>query len=186
MRIETVAIVGASELGCRLAYLALRGGLRMVLEDVSISALEKGVGAIRGMFEGASNSLRVDSGCVAFDVAAGNLETARSVEEAVREADLIVEAVADELEMKLELFTIFDKFAKPGAIFASTTETIRIAELAEMTVCPERCVGMRMESAEGARRVRLVRGKLTSEETMASCREVARRMDLDVSVVDER
>ncbi len=88
--------------------------------------------------------------------------------------------------MKIELFTIFDKFAKPGAIFASTTASLSIADLAAVTFCPERCIGMRFSTnARGDGCLGLVKGRETSGETVAACREVGRRMGKDVSVLSD-
>lgn len=177
MRIESIAVIGATELGCKLAALSLRAGCRTILEDVSISALERAVPAIRAMH--ASESFAGDPAPLA---GASVLVLAHSVEDAIRDADLIIEAVSDELEMKLELFTIFDKFAKPGAIFASTANSISVNDLAEMTVCPERCIGLRVVRTGGAEELQLRPGRCTSPETLESCREVARRMGLPVIV----
>jgi 3-hydroxyacyl-CoA dehydrogenase len=69
------------------------------------------------------------------------------------------------------LFTIFDKFAKPEAIFA-TTGTIAIEELAEVTFCPERCVAVRVELREAGARFEVVAGRETSRETVAWCSEL--------------
>jgi 3-hydroxybutyryl-CoA dehydrogenase len=90
------------------------------------------------------------------------------------------------MEMKIELFTIFDKFAKPGAIFASSTTSLSITELAAVTFCPERCIGMRfIGDAQLVERLELVKGRETSEETIAACGEVGRRMGMQVSVLGE-
>jgi 3-hydroxybutyryl-CoA dehydrogenase len=96
---------------------------------------------------------------------------------------LIIETVSDEMEMKIELFTVFDKFAKPGAIFASTTTSLPITDLAAVTFRPERCIGMRFfTDAQAAGRLELVKGRETSEETVAACREVGRRMGHKVAL----
>jgi hypothetical protein len=142
MEIETIAIIGAGALGQKFACLSLRAGYRTILEDVSVTTLERAVTAIREMLATGAGHLAASEMGANF----GALATAHSVEDAVREADLIIETVADELEMKLELFTVFDKFARPGAVLASTTHSIRIGDLAEMTVCPEHCIGMRLAS----------------------------------------
>ncbi len=118
--------------------------------------------------------------------ALANLVTANSAEDASRDADLIIETVSDEMEMKIELFTIFDKFAKPGAIFASTTTSLSITDLAAVTFCPERCIGMRFfTQAHAAARLELVKGRETSKETIAACREVGRLMGKEVSVLSD-
>jgi len=105
--INAIAVVGAGEIGREIALAALLAGYRTTLEDVSESRLR---GAAAWIAERA-----------ALDAAAlSRLILATEVESAVREADLLIEAVAEEMEMKIEMFTIFDKFAKPGAIFASS------------------------------------------------------------------
>ncbi len=88
--------------------------------------------------------------------------------------------------MKIELFTIFDKFAKPGAIFASTTNSLSITDLAAVTFCPERCIGMRFSTeAHAAGRLELVTGRETSDDAIAACREVGRLMGKEVSVLND-
>jgi 3-hydroxybutyryl-CoA dehydrogenase len=90
------------------------------------------------------------------------------------------------MEVKIELFTIFDKFAKPGAIFASTATSLSITEMAAVTFCPERCIGMHfMADAQNAGRLELVKGLETSEETIAACREVGRRMSREVCLLSD-
>jgi 3-hydroxybutyryl-CoA dehydrogenase len=90
------------------------------------------------------------------------------------------------MEVKVELFTIFDRFAKPGVIFASTSASVSITELAEVTFCAERCIGMRfLAGAASVEGLELVRGRETSEGTVAVCREVGRRLGREVVVVSE-
>ena len=182
MEIRTIAVVGANDTARSVAYSAALAGYRTILEDISPSALEQGIAWI-ALRLGEELALgKIDA--VARDASLANLSTANSAEDASREADLIIEAVTDEMEMKIELFTIFDKFAKPGAIFASTTASLSIADLAAVTFCPERCVGMRFSTnARGDECLGLVKGRETSEETIAACREVGRRMRKDVSVL---
>jgi 3-hydroxybutyryl-CoA dehydrogenase len=191
MAVETISIIGAGELGRQLAYLSLRAGYRTILEDVSLTAVECAITAIRETFAtdatraASSSTVVVDGVHVSSSETLGDptakLAAAHSVEEAARDADLVIETVADELEMKLELFTIFDKFAKPGAIFASTTHAIRISDLAEMTLCPERCIGMRLAPP----RLQLAKSPNTSQHTLDCCIAVAQRMHLRVEVIYE-
>ncbi len=172
--IQTIAVIGAGDQGRVIATAALLGGYRTILEDVSENRLKRSAAWIAG---GANVGAEARS----------RLVLANDIEEAVREADFIVEAVAEEMEMKIEMFTIFDKFAKPDAIFASSSPSLSIAELAAVTFCPERCIGLRFvrrPGKEGA--LELVRTAQTSEETVARCREVGRRMGKEVIVVAER
>jgi 3-hydroxyacyl-CoA dehydrogenase len=184
MEIKTIAIVGAAGLGRRLAYAAVLAGYRTILEDISPSALEQGIAWIAQAF--GDDVVSGKRNVASRDTALANLSTAISAEDAAREADLIIEAVPAEMEMKIELFTIFDKFAKPRAIFASTTTSLSITEMAAVTFCPERCIGIRFfTDAPSAGRLELVTGLETSEETIAACRDVGRRMGLEVSVLSD-
>lgn len=184
MEMKTIVIVGASELGCRLAYLSTLAGFRTILEDISPSALEQGIARIAQAL--GDDLARGKIHPVVRDTALASLTTANSAEDASREADLIIEAVSDEMEMKVELFTIFDKFARPGAIFASSTTSLSITEMAAVTFCPDRCVGLRFfRDLQKANRLEIVKGRETSEETITACRVVGRRMDMDVFILSD-
>jgi 3-hydroxybutyryl-CoA dehydrogenase len=180
----TIAIVGAADLGRRITYDAARAGFRTILEDVSPSTLDQALAWMAQAFGEEVSRGRISAD--ARDAALANLRTANSAEDASREADLIIETVSDEMEMKIELFTIFDKFSKPGAILASTTTSFSISELAAITFCQERCVGMRFfTDVQQTERLVLVKGNGTSDETIAACREVGHRMGREVSVFSE-
>lgn len=185
MEIGTIAIVGANDTGRSVAYSAALAGYRTILEDISTAALEQGIGWISQRLGEEFALGKINA--AARDAALANLGTAGSAEDASREADLIIEAVMDEMEMKIELFTIFDKFAKPGAIFASTTASLSITELAAVTFCPERCIGMRFfGDAPDEERLELVKGCNTSGETIAACLEAGRRLATTVSILQDR
>jgi 3-hydroxybutyryl-CoA dehydrogenase len=170
--IQTIAVIGAGEQGREIACDALLAGYRTLLEDVSENRLQRAADWIANVSTEARSRLVLAS----------------KIEEAVREADLLVEAVSDEMEMKIEMFTIFDKFAKPNAILASSSRSVSIAELAEMTFCRERCIGIRFNSEDGsedgrAKALALVTTLETSEETLATCQEFGRRLGKSVTVL---
>jgi 3-hydroxybutyryl-CoA dehydrogenase len=184
MDIKTIAIVGAGELGRMFANAAALAGFRTILEDISPSSLEQRIARIAQVLGDDVARGKITS--AVRDAALANLSTANSAEDASRGADLIIETVPDEMEMKIELFTIFDKFAKPGAIFASTTASMSITELASATFCPERCIGMRLfENTQHATRLELVKGRETSGETIAACWEVGRRLGKEVFLLSD-
>jgi 3-hydroxybutyryl-CoA dehydrogenase len=180
--VKSIAVIGAHGVGRRFVRAAVLAGYEVVFEDVSREMLERGMSWVR---ESLGESVtRGELSTTARAEALSRISTAITVESGIREADLIIEAVPDELEMKLELFTIFDKFAKPGAIFASTSGTISVLDLSDVTVCRERCVGMRFcDGASGGGSIEVVRTRLTSEETVRACRGVAERLARNVLVV---
>src|SRR5437773_1959342 len=123
MEVKTIAVIGAGTMGRGIAYAAAFGGYNTVLEDVSRYVLEQGIAWIRQSFEEGVARGKVEASV--RDNALSLISTVSNVEDAVRDADLIIEAVPEELEMKLELFTIFDKFAKTGELVEDGEELDR-------------------------------------------------------------
>jgi 3-hydroxybutyryl-CoA dehydrogenase len=184
MSVKTIAVIGAGTMGRGIAYAAAYGGYATVLEDISRDMLDKGVAWIASALDEGVARGKVDA--AVRDRAVGLISTSSKVEDAIRDADLIVEAVPEEMEMKLELFTIFDKFAKPGAIFASNTSSLSIAEMSDVTVHRERCVGLHFfNPVPKMKLIELVRTPFTSDETVAACKEVGQRMGKEIVVIKE-
>jgi 3-hydroxybutyryl-CoA dehydrogenase len=184
MEVRTIGVIGAGTMGRGIAYAAALGGYRTVLEDVLPENLEQGTAWIRQALEEGVRRGKVSS--EASLAAAQRIETASSVENACRASDFLIEAVPEEMELKLELYTLFDKFAKPGAVLASNTSSLSIAEMAEMTYRPELCVGMHFfNPVPKMRLIEVVRAPKTSDQTIAACREVGARMGKEVVVVKE-
>lgn len=125
---STIAVIGAGPLGRNLALRAARAGFDTILEDLVPSKL-------RSVCEQSS------------DAATLPLRYASTIEEAVRTASLILDSVPDELESKLEIFSLLDRMAPPGAIFLSPMRALSIADLAACTYRPELCLAL--EFAEG-------------------------------------
>lgn len=184
MEIKTIGVIGAGAMGRGIAYAAALGGYRTVLEDVSPEMREQGLSYISQTLEDG-----VSLGKVTLEQkerALANLSTSRSVEDVCREADLLIEAVPEEMEVKLEIFTIFDKFAKPGAILASNTSSLSITEMASITFRAEDCIGMHFfNPVPKMKLLEIVRALETSEATLQTCAEVGRRMGKEVVVIRE-
>jgi len=129
----TVAIVGAGPLGRWLALSAARAGYRVFLEDVMPSNLHH-----------AQESIRQELGQQALP----SVSFVTTIEDAVREAELIIDCVPDELESKLEILWLLDRMAPPHAVFATPTTRLSIADLAHCTYRPERCIAIAVEASE--------------------------------------
>jgi 3-hydroxybutyryl-CoA dehydrogenase len=183
MRVETIGVIGAGAVGREIALAALLGGYRVVLEDVSHEMLEKGIVHIKQSLD--DRVARCELGPQGRESALPRFSPASRVDEVCRVADMLIETVPDEMEVKLEIFTIFDKFAKPGAILVSNT-SLSITEIASITFRTERCIGMRFfNRPPKMTRVELVLGVDTSDTTSAACADVARRMGMEVAIVRE-
>jgi 3-hydroxybutyryl-CoA dehydrogenase len=184
MEVKTIAVIGAGTMGRGIAYAAALGGYQTVLEDVNDFVLAKALSWIRESFEEGVKRGKVDS--VARDAALSRISTSLVVNEAIRDADLIIEAVPEELEMKLELFTIFDKFAKPNAIFASNTSSLSISDFTDIVIARDRCIGMHFfNPVPKMRLVEIVRTPHTSDETTDTCVAVAHRMEKETVIIHE-
>lgn len=182
MEINTIAVIGAGTMGRGIAYASALGGYRTILEDVSQAMLDQGLAWIRQAFEEGVARGKVTQN--QQDTALTRITTARSVEDACREADLTIEAVPEDMELKIEIFTLLDKFAKPGAIFASNTSSLSITELSAGMFHVKQFVGMHFfNPVPKMKLLEIVRALETSPEIIEACREVGRRMGKEVVVV---
>ena len=129
----TVAVIGAGPLGRRLALAALRAGCRVFVEDVMPANLHH-----------AQEELRAALGPEALPAA----EFVSTVEEAVRQADLVIDCVPDELESKLEIFCLIDRMAPPRTVLATPMTRHSITDLASCTYRAEQCIAIAAEAAE--------------------------------------
>lgn len=161
-RLLTLALIGAGKAGRSLAAQAVRAGHRVVLEDVLPSRLREALEEIptEGM--------------------AGSLETVGTVEDAVREADLVIDFVPDELESKLEIVCMVDRMAPPKTILCINTRTLSIDDLARCTYRPERCVGASMSMV-----VDVTRGGQTLEQSVVTVEQFFRSCGFQVAVHQE-
>lgn len=184
MEVKTIAIIGAGTMGRGIAYASALGGYATVLEDVSVSMLVKAHAWIRESFDEGVRRGKFD--LATHEAALARISTSQAVDQAIRDAELIIEAVPEELEMKLELFTIFDKFAKPNAIFASNTSSLSISDFSDIVIHRDRCIGMHFfNPVPKMKLVEIIRTPHTSDETVAACVAVATRMGKETVIVNE-
>ena len=182
--VKTVAVIGAGTMGRGIAHVAALGGYRTVLEDVLPAALRRAQDEIRGNLDKAVELNKVSPSDA--NAALGRLEYAGSVEEAAREADLVIEAVPEEMESKIEIFTLLDKICRPGTILASNTSSLSITEIASVTYRPKKCVGMHFfNPVHKMKLLEVVRALETDEETLVAAAEVGGRMAKEVVVIRE-
>jgi 3-hydroxybutyryl-CoA dehydrogenase len=182
--IKTIAVIGAGTMGRGIAHVAALGGYRTVLEDVLPAALRKAQDEIRGNLDKAVELKKVlpDEATAALD----RLEYANHPEEAAREADLVIEAVPEEMESKIEIFTLLDKVCRPETILASNTSSLSITEIASVTYRPKKCVGMHFfNPVHKMKLLEIVRALETDEQTLSAAAQVGRRMDKEVVVIRE-
>src|SRR5579862_2198617 len=183
--IRTIAVIGAGAIGRGIAHASALGGYRTILEDILPGSLRTAAAEMREYLARATALGTVSQ--TDAETAFGRLEYVSSVDQAAREADLVIESVPEEMESKTEIFTLLDKICKPATILASNTTSLSVTEIASVTYRAKRILGMRfVHPVYAMRQLEIVRAAETDEETIAACTEVAHRMGKEVLVVKER
>jgi 3-hydroxybutyryl-CoA dehydrogenase len=162
-------------MGAQIAQQAALGGIAVTLQDSSPEQLEKAQKSNRGHL-----MRRVEKGKLADEDAAaalGRVRMTTDLAQAVRDSDFVIEAVFEDLGVKRSIFAELDRLAPAAAVLASNSSTMGISKIADATSRPERCVNMHffypvlvMDLVE------VVRGPMTSDETVESAMTMARAM----------
>jgi 3-hydroxybutyryl-CoA dehydrogenase len=167
--IRTVAIIGAGVAGRSFALACAGAGFHVVLEDVMPANLRKA---------------EADYADLTQRGTVGRLELALTVEDAVREADVAVDFVPDELESKLEIFSMIDRMAPPKTILCTPSYAQSITDLASCVYRPERCVAVRGNLLRGrdavAPVVRLLYPAAAAESTLTAVDGFLRALGVEV------
>ena len=184
IEVKTIAVIGAGTMGRGIAHAAALGGYRTIIEDLLPGALRKAESEIRANLDKAVELGKVTASDA--DSAFGRLEYAASVEAAAREADLVIEAVPEEMESKVEIFTLLDKICRPTTMLASNTSSLSVTEIASVTYRAKKCVGMHFfNPVHKMKLLEVVRALETDDDTLATAVEVGKRMRKEVVVIKE-
>ncbi len=182
--VRTIAVIGAGMMGRGIAHASALGGYHTILEELFPNALRQAGTEIRAQLDRAVEVGQTDA--AAADAAFSRIEYAGSVDEAARQADLVIEAVPDEMESKLEIFIMLDKFCRPATLLAANTSWLSVTEIASATYRAKQCAGMRFSNpVEEMKVLEIVRASETDDETLAAMVEVGRRMGKEVKVLHE-
>ncbi len=179
-----LAVIGAGSMGAQIAMQAALGGIDVTLQDKDQPQLDKARESNNGHL-----ARRVEKGGLTQDAAKAALDRVRTttgLEDAVREADFVIEAVFENLEVKRTIFAELDLLAPRDAVLASNSSTIGISKLEDATTRPERCLNMHfffpvlvMDLVE------VVRGPQTSDEAVERALELARQMGRTAVVINK-
>ncbi len=183
MAIKTVMVVGAGQMGSGIAQVAAQAGLRVYLRDVEERFVSRGLSVIEKNL-----SRDVEKGRKTAEEKAailGRISGTIGLEPA-RECDLVVEAIIENLDVKLALFRELDEICPAGTIFASNTSSLPITQLASATKRADRFIGMHfMNPVPVMKLVEIIRGIATSDETYAAIKDLAEEMGKTTAVVND-
>jgi 3-hydroxybutyryl-CoA dehydrogenase len=184
LSIQNVAVVGAGLMGRGIAHVAALGGYTTTLQDTSREQLEKATNEISAILEkGIATGRITDQDALE---ARRRLRTHTSLDDAARLADLVIEAVPERMDLKVEIFAQLDRVAPAHAILASNTSSLSITEMAAATRRAPQVVGLHFfNPVHRMKLLEIVRALETSEKTLAVSEEVGRRMGKECVTVRE-
>lgn len=175
MRIEKVAVIGAGTMGRGIAQSVAQAGYQVALQDVSTEALRKAMHEITNMLQKG-----VDRGKVTEQEKADTLSritTTSQAEEACRNAQLVIEAVFEDLELKKKVFEELDAVAPAEAILATNTSSLPVTAIASATRRPHRVAGLHfMNPVPLMKGVEVIPGLATDEETVTACMDFVKSL----------
>jgi len=175
MTIKKIGIVGAGTMGHGIALVAAKAGYEVVLHDIKDEYVKKGLGSVEKFVDKS-----VEKGKMTPDDKKnilGKIHGTTKLED-MKDADLIIEAILEEVKMKKEVFQKLDGICKKETIFASNTSTIPITDLASATKRPDRFIGMHfMNPVPLMKLVEVIRGLRTSTETATTIKHLAEKME---------
>jgi 3-hydroxybutyryl-CoA dehydrogenase len=175
MEIRRIGVVGAGTMGSGIAQVAAQAGFETAMYDAVPAALGRATETIRR-----SLGLFVENGKLApaeRDAVLARIHAVTDLPDAAREADLVIEAVPEDLSLKKRVFAELDRLAPPGAILATNTSSLSIDEIASATRRPDKVIGLHFSNPVPVMKVvEIIRGLLTSEETLAASLGLAARL----------
>jgi 3-hydroxybutyryl-CoA dehydrogenase len=182
--VEKIAVVGAGVMGRGIAHAGALGGFDVRLHDINGGTLKDATSSIEKEMNKAVEKGRIEER--EMQEALDRIFTSADLEEAVSGTELVVEAVLEKMNLKIDLFKRFDALCGPETVLATNTSTMSPTEIAAATNRPDRCIAMHFfNPAHRMKLVELVRGVETSDETVQIARSVAERMGKETVEVNE-
>jgi 3-hydroxyacyl-CoA dehydrogenase len=173
-KIDKVAVIGAGTMGGGITMNFLNAGVPVTMLEMKQEALDRGVGTIRKTYEAqvAKGKLSQDK----LDARMNLLSTTLSYDD-IGHADMVIEAVFEDMGVKSQVFAKLDEVMKPGAILASNTSTLDVDKIAEVTQRPGDVIGLHFFSpANVMRLLEVVRSKHTAKDVLATVMAVAKKI----------
>ena len=182
--VRTVLVIGAGIMGRGIAHVSAMGGFTTVLNDISGEILEKARGQIRRDLEKGVEIGKITSSIMEETLSRLNLQD--NLDRAVSDADLIIEAVPERLDLKLDLFSRLDARCGSDVIFASNTSALSITEMAGATRRSRQFIGMHFfNPVHKMKLVEIIRGLETDDHTFYIAESVAKQMGKETVEVKE-
>jgi len=184
MSIKTVVVIGAGIMGRGIAHVSVLGGFNTILNDVSDDFLQKAQDRIRKDLQQGVELGKLSG--EEMNTSLQRLGLDADMERAARNADLVIEAVPERIDLKLELFARLDRVCAPHTVLASNTSALSITEMAAATKRPQQFIGMHFfNPVHKMKLVEIIRGLETNNETFQTVESVSRKMGKETVEVRE-
>lgn len=172
---QHISVIGAGTMGNGIAHVFAQKGHKVSLVDISPEGLKKGLATIeKNLDRQVKKELLTESD---KEATLNNISTHTDLKTGVKEADLVVEAASENIDIKLKIFKDIDSFTKPSAILATNTSSISITKIAAATSRPEQIVGMHfMNPVPVMKLVEVIRGYATSDETTQTIMKLSKKL----------
>ena len=183
-RIKKVAMLGGGVMGSGIVHLLLKGGFETVLWDISSEALEKGVGSVRKSFEYPIKKRKMRA--ADLDSMVEKQLTTTSALEDLKDVDLIIEAVVEDMQVKQNIWQKLEGICRPDVIFATNTSALPITEMASILKDPGRMIGLHFfNPAHRMQLLEVICAEKTSDQTLATSVSFARAIKKIPIVVND-
>jgi 3-hydroxybutyryl-CoA dehydrogenase len=173
---NNIAVIGSGTMGNGIAHVFAQFGFQVSLIDISEDALKKALATIDKNL-----NRQVEKGAITAEAkqkALANISTSTSVKDGIGQADLIVEAATENVDLKLKIFKDMDEAAKASAILATNTSSISITKIASVTKRPAQVIGMHfMNPVPVMKLVEVIRGYATSDETTRAVMDLSKKLE---------
>ena len=184
LAVKTIAVMGAGIMGRGIAHAAALGGYKTILEDISAASLRKAEGEIRANLDKAVELGKLSA--VEADHGFQRIDYVSDIADAAADADLVIEAVPEEIEAKIDLFSQLDNLCRPETIFATNTSSLSVTEIASITHRAPNVVGMHFfNPVHKMKLLEIVRALETDDATIATAVEVGKKMGKEPVVIKE-
>lgn len=175
MAIQKVCVLGAGIMGAGIAQITAQAGFTVVLRDIEDRFVEKGMGTITRNLDRAVAKGKMEKAAAAEIL--GRIAGMTDLAAAVKEADLVIEAIIEVMDLKQSVFKELDQLCKPETILASNTSGLSITEMASATARPDKVIGMHFFNPVPVMKlVELIKGFATSDATLGVLREFSKKI----------
>jgi 3-hydroxybutyryl-CoA dehydrogenase len=182
--VKQVAVIGAGQMGNGIAHVFAQNNFQVSLMDIAQGSLDKAVASISKNLDRQIAKASITEEVKASTIA--NIKTYTSIKDAVKNADLVIEAATENVDLKLKIFREIDEFAPEGAILASNTSSIAITKIGTATKRPEMVIGMHfMNPVPVMKLVEVINGYNTLEEVTKTITALSRTIGKVPCVVND-